>query len=50
MSDHELIYAAKAVLHAWDAQGVPDGIVTEDLFEAINRLRQAVTVIREVVP
>jgi hypothetical protein len=50
MSDH-VINAAKAVLHAWDAENhYEKNGLSDDLFHAMDDLRMAVRVIREVVP
>ena len=51
MSEMALIHAAKNVLHAWDAEHEYDEKELQDpLQDAMEELRSAVRVIREVVP
>jgi hypothetical protein len=51
MSERELLAAARHVLHAWDAElQAEKSHSSNDLWEAMEELRRAVTVIHEVVP
>lgn len=51
MSELALITAAKAVLHAWDAENSYEkNDLSDTLFDAMNQLRHAVTVVHEVKP